>query len=406
MFVISVYDPQKYYAGSAAPASATYSGPDFKGHFYWRNYTPGLSKTFVWTPNSTDSVIFIAHEHYNDASLAVSARPLQISGVAINRIAYRQTTNFDTFGLYWYHNNDGDVKRVQFLESGANNFINDTQFLEIANVNVSSLQAITTAEWSVSSLGDNPAIETTLSVLRDQAAILGFYFANVTGISAKSTNTISLLSGYSNIAISELATAISPYTIGYDAVTVNTAYCNAGIVVYAGDGTAKDILAISASPTSALSSGTGNAWSTPSNVFTLNNIKSSQTLFKNIPQQTLQTRNFGFSIPVSATIFGIQVFVVRNRSGGTTGQARDNVVRLVKGGAAVGDNKAVTGANWAFGNRTITYGRRNDLWGTTWTPAEINADNFGLDFRAVGNTSTTNRIANVDAIYIRIFYTE
>lgn len=42
----------------------------------------------------------------------------------------------------------------------------------------------------------------------------------------------------------------------------------------------------------------------------------------------------------------------------------------------MGTNKAVTGTTWGTTFSTVTYGGTNDLWGTTWTPSDINSANF------------------------------
>ena len=79
----------------------------------------------------------------------------------------------------------------------------------------------------------------------------------------------------------------------------------------------------------------------------------------------------------------------------------DNVVKLVKAGSVVGDNKA-TAEQWsADADATVTYGADGDLWGTTWTPAQINAATFGVVL-SVTNTAGT---AKVDHIDVTVYYT-
>jgi len=56
----------------------------------------------------------------------------------------------------------------------------------------------------------------------------------------------------------------------------------------------------------------------------------------------------------------------------------DTVVRLVKAGTVVGDNKADTVTDWPTVETEKVYGSSSDLWGTTWTAAEISAATFGL----------------------------
>ncbi len=94
-------------------------------------------------------------------------------------------------------------------------------------------------------------------------------------------------------------------------------------------------------------------------------------------------------------------------STGSVGAVQDNTVQLLKAGAAVGSNKAITGTNWGFASATTsTYGSSADLWGTTWTAANVNASNFGLRFAAknVGVGSAASATASLDYISITVQY--
>ena len=147
------------------------------------------------------------------------------------------------------------------------------------------------------------------------------------------------------------------------------------------------------------------AWSNPTNIYASENTRASVTLAGLTATNYLSASSFGFSIPSDATIVGITASIERIRNGGTTGAARDNVVSMVKGGTVTGDNKAATGTNWPTSEAAATYGSATDLWGTTWTPSDINASNFGLVVAAVGSTAGTDRVANVDQILINVAYT-
>lgn len=70
------------------------------------------------------------------------------------------------------------------------------------------------------------------------------------------------------------------------------------------------------------------------------------------------------------------VFSNANLDGGNT-VITDTSVRLVKGGAIAGDNKA-TGTTITVGHGYIGYGGVNDTWGLSLTAAEINNANFGV----------------------------
>ncbi|MFN3754586.1 T9SS type A sorting domain-containing protein [Flavobacterium sp.] len=112
--------------------------------------------------------------------------------------------------------------------------------------------------------------------------------------------------------------------------------------------------------------------------------------------------NYGFAIPTSAIINGIVVNIRRSTSSTTGGRVtRDNDVYLVKNGVIVGVDKATTTA-YTTSLTIATYGSATDTWGSTWTPAEINAANFGAVLSVNANNSLT---ATVDYIRITVHYT-
>jgi hypothetical protein len=76
----------------------------------------------------------------------------------------------------------------------------------------------------------------------------------------------------------------------------------------------------------------------------------------------------------------------------------DNSVRLVKGGVVTGSNFAYTVTPWNTVDTYSTYGSASNLWGTTWTVAEVNATNFG----AVLSASVSNGTAQVDHMRITV----
>ncbi len=119
----------------------------------------------------------------------------------------------------------------------------------------------------------------------------------------------------------------------------------------------------------------------------------------------LEGTNYGFAIPADAVINGIVVTIGRHESGTRSDylDVRDSTVRLLKAGAMIGNNKAATGTEWPTPNPIAAiYGTTADLWGTTWTPADINANNFGV---ALSVVSGVNRIAYVDYMRISVTYT-
>ncbi|PIR83472.1 hypothetical protein COU19_00005, partial [Candidatus Kaiserbacteria bacterium CG10_big_fil_rev_8_21_14_0_10_56_12] len=111
----------------------------------------------------------------------------------------------------------------------------------------------------------------------------------------------------------------------------------------------------------------------------------------------LTAKNFGFAIPAGATISGVQVDVEMKTIGATN--AVDNSVKLIKGGAISGTDKA-TGAYLATVDTYRTYGGSGDLWGNTLTPADVNASTFGVGVSLTRGGSLTY----IDHIRMTVYY--
>ena len=149
--------------------------------------------------------------------------------------------------------------------------------------------------------------------------------------------------------------------------------------------------------------GAGTAWTNPGN------ITADDTSYATVApgflgtSETLNGTSYGFAIPANATINGIQVSIMRQSSSTGSGfSIRDSSVRLIKGGTITGDNKAIA-ADWPNSMAAANYGSTSDLWGTTWTPAEINAANFGVALAVVDEGAS--RTASVDYMQITVTYT-
>lgn len=116
----------------------------------------------------------------------------------------------------------------------------------------------------------------------------------------------------------------------------------------------------------------------------------------------LQVSGFGFSIPLTATITGITVEIEKRGSIGSNIQ--DNGLRLLKGGVQVGSNLANFGSAWPTTDTYTSYGGCANLWGETWTPADINATDFGLTFASIDYTCGGVTTSYIDHIRITVCY--
>jgi hypothetical protein len=151
-----------------------------------------------------------------------------------------------------------------------------------------------------------------------------------------------------------------------------------------------------------------SAWSGPNNItLPTGSPYAIATLRKtNLFSNYLKGTQYGFNLPLGATIMGIEV-VINRQSSGHAPNITDNVVSLVKGGLIVGNNNADTTTAWPeiiFG--TATYGSPTDLWGTTWTSQDINSVDFGVVLAAQRqNFGNSHRDASVDYMQITVYYT-
>ena len=137
---------------------------------------------------------------------------------------------------------------------------------------------------------------------------------------------------------------------------------------------------------------------------TNNNTYASVTLNEAQQPNAIYVRNFGFSIPTSATINGITVQINKFADNDIT----DADVYLVDNtGTKVGTNKKITAYFWPANELAPqTYGGSSDLWGTTLTPSIINSSNFGLQLKGYfGSYTKFNYGVNVSWVKITVNYT-
>lgn len=149
------------------------------------------------------------------------------------------------------------------------------------------------------------------------------------------------------------------------------------------------------------------------NIFSSDNNRATSTglisLF-NGETEYLQATNFGFSIPSAAIICGIVVEAEKSATGiGSVlgvglSYVSDHSVRLIRNGTVVGNNNA-SAAHWTGSESYHTYGGNSDIWGVAWTPADINASNFGIAFSAnIAGLAMLIPNVRIDHIRITVYY--
>lgn len=119
----------------------------------------------------------------------------------------------------------------------------------------------------------------------------------------------------------------------------------------------------------------------------------------------LEATGFGFSIPAYSTICGIVVEVEKSGSNiSPLAWISDNSIRLIKNGSITGNNYSKN-AQWTSTDTYDSYGSTTDQWGVTWTPADINAPDFGVAFSAsINGIIGLLPIARIDHIRITVYY--
>lgn len=162
-------------------------------------------------------------------------------------------------------------------------------------------------------------------------------------------------------------------------------------------------------PSSASDVGGGDAsWSNPNNIFTENGSYATSDLGKNESTNRIRGYNHGFIIPSNATILGIKLDlkIKAEKAGDGTLEISDEEIYLTD---TSGNTKTSNYANAQMisdSNTWVTYGGATDMWGTTWTPANINNSNFGSRTKFENHaTGLGNLMMYFDAEKITVYYT-
>jgi hypothetical protein len=117
--------------------------------------------------------------------------------------------------------------------------------------------------------------------------------------------------------------------------------------------------------------------------------------------ERLTVAGFGFNVPSSATVLGVEVVVSRRALAG--GALVDRSARLVLAGTPSGAERA-TGSAWQNTFFNQPYGGATDTFGLMLTPAAVNAPTFGFGLSVTNPSLTGVDQAQVDGVQARVFY--
>lgn len=119
----------------------------------------------------------------------------------------------------------------------------------------------------------------------------------------------------------------------------------------------------------------------------------------------LKATNFGFSIPAGATIDGVVVEWERKDADLGGANAKDNAIRIVKGGT-IGATDKSSASTWPASDAYASYGSSSDLWGETLTESDIESSTFGAALSARNVVTSSSSNPYVDHVRITVYYTE
>ena len=161
-------------------------------------------------------------------------------------------------------------------------------------------------------------------------------------------------------------------------------------------------------PTSTGQTGSGVAWDSPHFILADDGTPcEADFVLSGDANSTQLESGFTFAIPAGAIVQGIVLEIRRKGSDVAMagGDIWDSLVKLLKSGAAVGSSKA-SATPWPTSFAYATYGSSSDLWGTTWTAAEINGSFGARQIAQNIYTDSNDAQAYVDHHRITVYYSE
>lgn len=201
-------------------------------------------------------------------------------------------------------------------------------------------------------------------------------------------------------------TQVTGSTFQYDVTIENTAAATRHLgkltirarAFTSGDGNGVGIQRKSAPGSNGNDAGIGTiAWSDPTLAGASDNIYTTNALTAGATSNYLVQKQWGFAIPSNATILGILV----EAEAKTTDTATVLSGRIVKAGVIL--TTVTKTADLTTTEAFKPMGGAGELFGTTWTPAEINDSGFGVAWYATDPTACT---VSIDSGRITVFWIE
>jgi Tfp pilus assembly protein PilX len=148
-------------------------------------------------------------------------------------------------------------------------------------------------------------------------------------------------------------------------------------------------------------------WTNSGNAYTVNSSFATTALANNANSANLDVTNFGYPLPAGATINGFEVTIQRKASSSSaTNNIVDTDIFLLKNSTTTSaTDKSLTTTKWPTTSGSQIYGGATDLWGSTWTGANVASSGFGVRIKVHSTCSSCNLTASVDGVSIKVYYT-
>lgn len=153
----------------------------------------------------------------------------------------------------------------------------------------------------------------------------------------------------------------------------------------------------------------GPNWSNSGNILTSNDSRATVTIPTGTESDWLIASNFGFSIPSDATITDILLEVEAQSTATNSLGAFARLFKTAIGTDPSSEYGVYTGAGIYYGSDNyfvLSVWINANLWGTTWTPAQINASTFGAAIYIGNYYYGSDADCLVDHFRITVDYTD
>lgn len=402
-------------------------------------YTPGLNEAGPVTLTLTSLGNAPCANATSNKTLTIVAQPTATAGgsttICRNQTATVSGASSSNGTRLWTHNGGGSLSNTgtltpTYTPGGADGGNTVTLTMTVTSAPCTAA----TATYSVAILAVPTSVAgTSVSTCSNQSVNItaGSSASNNTGVawthngtgSIADANSLTLAtytpgpseSGSVTLTLTALGNAPCANVISAKTLTVNAIPVTTGVVICAGQsgslqsstvcpaGGAVLNLGPNGAGAGASVTGIGSvAWTSPGNVAAAGNATSNLGAGANT--NYLRATGYGFSIPANATVTGVRVTINRFASQTAGVGCRDEAVHLVKANVIQTAIDKGTNTTWPTSLGTATYGSTSDMWGTTWTPSDINSASFGVAMSAHNNGSLTSRVATVDYIEVTVSY--